>query len=476
MGTLKTLTLDGAEALVDDAIVETLAGQLDGELLRPEAAEYDTARRVWNGMIDRRPALIARCASVADVVASVTFARETGMVVAVRGGGHNVAGSAVCDGGLVIDLARLNAVTVDPTRRIARVQGGARLGDVDRATQAHGLATPLGVISETGVAGLSLAGGMGWLRRLHGLSCDNVVSAEVVTADGEVLTASADENPDLLWALRGGGGNFGVVTSFEFALHPVGPDVSVAFVLYPGERAHEVLSFFDAYMAGAPDEVSPIAFLGRVPAAEPFPEAAWGQPFAAIAGLHPGAPEVGERVLRPLRELGDPIADFSGTMTYVEAQTLLDEEYPDGGNYYWKSLEFAALTPELIERAIAHADTAPADHSTVDIWYHGGAMSRVAPDATAFGDRALVLFGYEANFGADEQADENVGWVRDCIDELRPLSTGGAYLNFPGFFEEGDELLRASYGEANYARLAGLKRRYDPANLFRLNGNIKPAG
>jgi FAD/FMN-containing dehydrogenase len=472
---VKVRTLDGDEATLADGLVDALAGQLDGELLRPADAAYEEARRVWNGMIDRRPALIARCASVADVVAAVTFARETGTLVAVRGGGHNVAGNAVCDGGVVIDLGLVNGVSVDLDRRTARVGGGARLADVDRATQEHGLATPLGVASVTGVAGLTLSGGLGWLRRLHGLTCDNLVSAEVVTADGRVLTASDDEHPELLWALRGGGGSFGVVTSFELALHPVGPEVSLVFVLYPGGRAREVLEFFDGFMAEAPDEISPICILGRVPPGEPFPEEAWGRPFAAYAAVHPGAPEEGERVLRPLRELGDPIADLSGTMPWVDVQALLDADYPDGHRYYWKSLEFESLTPELIERAIAHAAAAPSGHSTLDVWYHGGAMSRVDAAATAFGERALILFGYEANFEHAAGDEANVSWVRECIDELRPLSTGGAYLNFPGFFEEGEELLRTSYGEENYARLRRVKAQYDPTNLFRLNGGIRPA-
>lgn len=445
-------------------------------MLRPGEPSYEEARRVWNGMIDRRPALIARCASVDDVVAAVAFARQNGLLLAVRGGGHGVAGNAVCDDGLVVDVSRMNAVSVDPDRRVARAGGGARLADVDRATQAVGLATPLGVVSRTGIAGLTLAGGMGWLRRKHGLSSDNLVSAEVVTADGRVLTASEDENAQLFWGIRGGGGNFGIVTAFEYRLHAVGPEVMVAFVLYPGSRARNVIDFYCRYMAHAPEEVSPLCFLGRVPHAEAFPEEWHGKPYAALVGLHPGEIEEGGRILQPLRDLGDPIADLSGPMPYAEAQTLLDEDYPDGWQYYWKSIELDGLSDRAIELLVEHAAAAPSHHSTVDVWYHGGAMSRVAADETAFGDRALILLGYEANFEDAGAADENIAWVRGCIDELRPLSTGGAYLNFPGFFEEGEELLRASYGEANFERLVALKDEYDPANLFRLNGNIKPSG
>jgi FAD/FMN-containing dehydrogenase len=472
---LKLAALGGGETAVDESLGRALEERLRGALLRPGDDAYEEARLLWNGMIDRRPALIARCESVEDVVASVAFARAGELLLAVRGGGHGVAGNATCDDGLVVDLSPMNDVTVDAERRLARVAGGARLGDVDRATQEHGLATPLGVVSETGVAGLTLSGGMGWLRRLHGLSCDNLVSAEVVTADARVVTASEDENPELLWALRGGGGNFGVVTSFEFRLHPVGPEVALAFVLYPGERAREVIEFYGRYMADAPDEVSPLCFVGRVPHADMFPAESHGAPYVALAGVHPGDPAEGERVLQPLRDLGDPIVDFSEPMAYVDAQRLLDEDYPNGWQYYWKSIELDRLGAEAIDLVVRHAEAAPSHHSTVDVWYHGGALSRVPPGATAFGDRALVLLGYEANFEDPGERDANVAWVRDSIEEVRPLSTGGTYLNFPGFFEEGDELLRDSYGAENYDRLVALKTQYDPTNLFRLNGNIRPA-
>ena len=467
--------LGGGETAVDGTLVDAFESKLRGALLRPGGEAYEEARFVWNGMIDRRPALIARCESVEDVVASVAFAGASDLLLAVRGGGHGVAGNAVCDGGLVIDLSAMNGVHVDPERCLARVGGGARLGDVDRATQEHGLATSFGVVSATGVAGLTLSGGMGWLRRLHGLSCDNLVSAEVVTADAHVVTASEHENADLLWALRGGGGNFGVVTSFEFRVHPVGPEVAVAFVLYPADRAREVFDAFDAYMRDAPDEVAPLCFLGRVPHADMFPTESHGAPYIALAGVHPGDPAEGEPVLRPLRKLRDPIADLSGTMPYVEAQSLLDEDYPNGGQYYWKSIELDSLGGEAIGLLIDHAAAAPSHHSTVDVWYQGGAMGRVPADATAFGARAPILLGYEANFEEPADRDANVEWVRRSIEELRPLSTGGAYLNFPGFFEEGDDLLRDSYGPENYDRLVALKTKYDPANLFRLNGNIKPS-
>jgi FAD/FMN-containing dehydrogenase len=449
--------------------------ELQGEVLRPADGPYDETRRIWNGMIDKRPALIARCASVEDVREVVGYARDNDHLVAVRGGGHGVAGYAVCDEGIVIDLAGLNEVEVDPRRLTVRAGGGCRLGDVDRATQEHGLAVPFGVVSRTGIAGLTLSGGIGWLRRKHGLSSDNLVSAEVVTADGRVVSANEDENPDLFWGLRGGGGNFGVVTSFEYRLHPVGPDVMLLFVLYPAEHARAVLSSVTEYMSGAPDEVSPLAFLGRVPHAEMFPKEAHGQQYVAVAAVYAGDVEQGKRVVQPLRELGEPIVDFSAPMPYVETQKLLDDDYPDGSFYYWKSLELDALSGEVVERLPTHASAAPSDHSTIDVWYHGGAMGRVRPEATAFGDRPEILLGYEANFETREEADANVAWVRDSIDELKPFSSGGAYLNFAGFLEEGDALLRASFGDANYERLVALKNVYDPTNFFRLNGNINPS-
>jgi FAD/FMN-containing dehydrogenase len=445
-------------------------------VIRSGESGYDEARSVWNGMIDRRPALIVRCAGTPDVVEAVRFAREHELPIAVRGGGHGVAGHAVNDGAIVVDLSEIRNVEVDAERRLVRAGGGCRLGDVDGATQEHGLAVPFGVVSRTGIAGLTLSGGMGWLRRAHGLTSDNLVSAEIVTADGDVVHASADEHSELFWALRGGGGNFGVVTSFEYRLHPVGPDVAVAFVLYPGDRAVEVIDAFAAFMAEATEEVSPVLFLGRVPQAEPFPEEAHGAPYVAIAGVHPGPVAEGERVLGPLRELGDPIVDLSQAMPYKDAQSLLDDDYPDGGQYYWKSLELEALIPDVVRRLVEHAAAAPSDHSTIDIWWHGGAMGRIPAEATAFGARPTILLGYEANFDDPADAAENVAWVRGSLAELQPFSTGGAYLNFPGFFEEGDELLRASFGEANYERLVAVKTQYDPANVFRFNGNIPPAG
>src|ERR671920_541800 len=417
MADLPIVTLTGAAAALGEAVVERFGSRLRGKLLSPSDAGYEEARLIWNGLIDKRPALIARCVGVADVIDSVNFARENDLLVAVRGGGHNVAGNAVADGGLVIDLSPMKGIRVDPERRTARAEGGATLGDIDRETQVFGLATPLGVVSETGIAGLTLGGGIGWLRRKYGLSSDNLVSVDLVTADGRFLTASEEENEDLLWGIRGGGGNFGVVTSFEYRLHPVGPEVMCCFVLYPGDRAREVLKFCDEYVAEAPDEVSPLAFLGHVPPVEIF---------------------------------------------------------PNGWHYYWKSVNLDGLGDEVIERLTYHAWAAPSEHSTIDVWYQGGAMARVGTSETAFGDRSSpILLGIEANWEDPQDDEVNLAWVRSCFSDMRRFSNGGLYLNFPGFLEEGEQLLRDVYGE-NYEQLVALKNKYDPTNLFRLNQNIKP--
>ncbi len=475
MAELRVVTLAGADSALDEAVVEQFASRLRGELLRPGDAEYEEARQLWNGVIDKSPALIARCAGAEDVVASVNFARENDLLLAVRGGGHNVAGTASADGGLVVDLSAMKDIEVDPGRRTVRAGAGATIGELDEETQKHGLATPMGVVSETGIAGLTLNGGLGHLRRKHGLSSDNLVSVDVVTADGRFLKASEEENDDLFWAVRGGGGNFGVVTSFEYRLYPVGPEVMCAFVLYPGDRAKEVLRFAEVYMADATDEVSPLAVLGRVPRVEDFPEEWHGEQYVAILAVYAGPVEEGEEALRPLRELGDPIVDFSGPMPYVEVQKLLDEDYPDGWRYYWKSVNVDGLGDGVIEALMQHAEAAPSDHSTIDLWFQGGAMGRVGAGESAFGDRsAPILLGIEANWEPEPREDEaNIAWARGCYADMRRFSGGGVYLNFPGFLEEGQGLMRDAYGE-NYERLVALKNEYDPANLFRLNQNIEP--
>jgi FAD/FMN-containing dehydrogenase len=451
-----------------------LRGALDGQVITPGDAKYDEARKVWNGMIDKRPAAVVQCRNVGDVVASVGFARDHDLPITVRGGGHNVAGLAVDDGALVIDLSSMKEADVDADRGVVTIGAGATLADLDRATQEHGLATPLGLQSETGIAGLTLGGGMGWLRRKYGLSCDQLASARVVTAAGEVLTASETENADLLWGLRGGGGGLGVVTSFEYRIHPVGPEVMVAALFYPRSGAKEIFRAIEQYTKDAPEDVSPLAFLGTVPPADPFPPEWQGGPVVIVGAVHPGNPEEGERVLQPLRELGEPIMDLSGPMPYVQVQSLFDEDYPKGWRYYWKSIHLSELSDEVLDRLIAHGEAAPSAHSTIDVWYQGGAMTRVGPTDTAFGDRSSpILIGAEGNW--EDPADDvaNIAWVREIVADMGRFPSGGAYLNFPGFLEEGDRLLRESHGP-NYDRLVALKETYDPAHLFRGNRTVQP--
>lgn len=470
-------TRSGAPVRLDEAAVSALAAHFQGALIRPEDPTYDEARKVWNGMIDRYPALIAQCASTDDVIAAVDFARAHNLRVAVRGGGHNVAGLATCDGGLVIDLGPMNQVEVDPEARIARVGAGATWGVVDAATQAYGLATPGGVFSDTGVAGLTLGGGFGYLRNLYGLSCDNLLAAEVVTADGRLIRASATENAELLWGLRGGGGNFGIVTQFEFRLHPVGPEVMFVFILHDASDPavmEDAVRFYRDYSASAPDEVSSIMALGQVPHVEMFPEAIHGKPFALYVALYAGPVEAGERILQPLRAFGQPLFDASGVMPYVEAQKAFDADYPDGMRYYWKSLNLMELNDEAIRRIVHHARLQPSGHSTTDLWHVGGAVKRFDSQHSAFnGRQAAFLLNPEANWEEAHDDDANIQWVRDMIADLEPFSDGSRYLNFPGFQEEGDEMMRKAFGP-QYDRLMALKQRYDPTNFFSLNQNIKP--
>ena len=458
------------------AALDALELALSGELVRPGHAEFEEARRVWNGMIDLRPAAIARCASTADVTETVLVAARTGLPLAVRGGGHNVAGFGTVDGGIVVDLSPLNGVVVDPATRRARVGGGATLRDLDAATQAHGLVVPAGVVSETGVAGLTLSGGLGWLRRKWGLTCDNLVGAELVTAAGEILRVDAETDLELLWGLRGGGGNFGVVTELEFEAHPLGPEVFFAFTLFPLEHARGVLAEHERIVLAAGDDVSTIAVLGHVPPLDDFPAEIHEAPFVAVLGVYAGPAGEGELALQPLRELAEPLADLSGRMPFVDVQQVYDPDYPAGHRYYWKSANLPALPAVAVDVLVEQVRRAPSKHSTIDVWLNGGAIAGVAEGATAFSGRGgRYVVNPEANW--EDPADDaaNVAWARHVLAALEEHASGGAYLNFPGFLEEGQALVRASHG-ANYERLARLKARLDPGNLFRRNANVEPAG
>jgi FAD/FMN-containing dehydrogenase len=457
---------------LDDAAVQGLGARMLGDVLRPADGEYDDVRRVWNGMIDRYPALIARCRGAADVIEAVNFAREHDLPASIRGGGHNVAGSAVADGVVMIDLSSMRGVFVDPSARTVRVQGGAIWAEVDRETQIHGLATPGGVVSDTGVAGLTLHGGYGHLRRKYGLSIDNLLSVDIVTADGKLRRCSADENPDLFWAVRGAGGNFGVVTSFEFRLHSIGPEVFMCAPAYAAADAPQVLPKWRDFMATAPDEVTSMALFWSVPPG--FPEEMVGTPVLILAAVYAGPASDGEAVMQPLRELATPVIDLSHAQPYVTLQNAFDPFFPKGARYYWKSLYADDLGDDTIESLCRIAAERASPLSTVEIWHSGGAMHRVGPEETAFGRRdARYMLSFSASWSDPAGDAANVGWSRASWASMAPRTTGRSYLNFPGFAEEKEDMIRAAYG-SNYERLAELKSIYDPTNLFRINHNIRP--
>ncbi|HEX2154326.1 MAG TPA: FAD-binding oxidoreductase, partial [Acidimicrobiia bacterium] len=445
-----------------------------GQAIKAGDAEYDTARAVWNGAIDRFPRLIARCSGNADVAAAVRFARQHELEIAVRGGGHGVAGTAVCDDGIVIDLSMLRAVRVDPTSRTAQVQGGALWGDVDQATQAHGLATTGGIVSHTGVAGLTLGGGIGWLMRKHGLTVDNLLAADVVSADGELLRASEDENPDLFWALRGGGGNFGVVTSFEFQLHPVGPDVLAGPILWDASDTGEVLRSYRDFASSAPDELGTVVKFGTVPPLPVIPDELHWRSVIQVGVCYAGPVEDAESALRPLRAVGRPLLDLIAPKPYVNHQNALDSTVLHGWNYYWKSTYLPQLGDDLIEVIAEHAFTFTSPRSYTVMFHMGGAVSRVPEAATAFGNRQA---SHNINVNGvwrsgEDYADRDIAWARRFFAALGRYQEG-VYVNFLGADEDSDRI-REAYTAAIYDRLVGLKTKYDPDNFFHHNQNIRP--
>ena len=458
--------------MLDDTLVGNIEGTFAGELIAPGHAQYESARRVWNGMVDRRPALIARCAGEDDVVMALGFAREHGLAVAVRGGGHNVAGNGVCDGGVVIDLSGLRDVVVDPHARTAVVGPGVLLGELDRATQAYGLATPTGNVSMTGVAGLTLGGGLGWIARKYGPACDNLLSATVVTADGVRVTASADENPDLLWGLRGGGGNFGVVTSFEYRLHPVGPQVIAGGVLHAFSDAPEVFRFFADFVADAPDELSVTASTFRAAPGMPIAPELHGELVTMLAVCWVGDLAEGERALRPLRSFGHPLADLVAPMPYTALQSGSDAAYPDGQQNYWKSHYVDEITDGVITTLAEHAPRMTSPQSSFYFQHLGGAISRPGIDTAAFGHRhAGFDFAILTVWEDPAEDPEHLAWARDFATAMQPHATG-VYVNNLGV--EGTDRVKAAYAPATYERLVALKNAYDPTNVFHLNQNIAP--
>jgi FAD/FMN-containing dehydrogenase len=455
-----------------------LRATIRGTVLAAGDDGYDEARAVWNAMIDRRPAAVVRPVDVPDVQAAVRLANAHGLPVSVRGGGHNVAGHAAGEEALMIDLSGLRAVDVDPDARVAHIAGGATWGDVDRASQVHGLATPGGLISDTGVGGLTLSGGIGWLRSAYGLVVDNLVGAEVVTADGAIVEAAPDgPHSDLLWALRGGGGNFGVVTRFDLALHPVGPTVYFGGPVYALDDGPGPLRFWRDFLADKHDRVGSLVEFSTIPASPDFPADAWGRRVYTVATMFAGEAEEGERLLDPLRNQGTLVTDYSGRMPYTDAQKLFDTVVPFGQHRsYWKSRYLAALDDAAIDTMVAHNAAPPSPSSLSSIWNFGGATARVAVDATPFGDRSMAwMTSFDAIWSDAADDEANIAWSRDGWELMAPWAAGDRiYLNFPGHGEDAS-LIERAFGSANHRRLREIKRRYDPANLFRFNANVEPA-
>jgi FAD/FMN-containing dehydrogenase len=452
-------TMAGA---LDDAAVRAFAKTVRGEVLSVRDDGYEAARRVFNAMIDRRPALIIRCTGRDDVVRGVEFARTHGLSLSIRGGGHSVAGNAVCEGGCMLDLSGMKGIRVDPVKQIAVAEPGLTLAEFDHATQAHGLATPLGIVSVTGIAGLTLGGGIGWLNGKYGLACDNLLAAEVVTANGTVITASADENQDLLWGLRGGGGNFGVVTSFTYRLHPVGTVLAGA-ITFPAERAHDALRFYHAFTRTSPDELSTAGMLTSD---------GDGHALFTVALCYCGDISEGERVLQPLRSFGPPAADMVAPMDYCSFQSGGDAGFPEGRQHYWKSSFLKELSDDAIDTLLGHVAQMPSPFSVVGLQQISGVASRVDSAATAFAHRAQQYdCSILSQWANPADTERNISWTREFFAAMEPFMERGVYANNLG--DEGEDRVRAAYG-ANYDALTALKTRYDPTNLFHLNQNIKP--
>jgi FAD/FMN-containing dehydrogenase len=465
-------TIDGGTTAIPDAELQALRTTFRGTLIRPDDEQFDDARRVWNGMIDRRPALIARCSGVADVIIAVNFAASRRLLLAVRGGGHSWPGHSVCNGGLVIDLRLMRGVRVDPHARTVRAEGGALWGDVDHESQAFGLATPGGMVSTTGIGGLTLGGGsQTWLVRKYGSAADNVVSVDVVTADGRLVTANVIENGDLFWALRGGGGNFGVVTSFEYRLQAVGPLVLAGATFFLWNRAREVTDFYLDYVRDLPDELTTALMYWTAPPAPLLPESIHGQRVAVIAACYAGAADAGERIVAPIRALR-PTADMLAPIPYTALQSMFDPLLPKGICSYSKSDYFDTIPSAMVDDMIAWAERKPMPLSMTHLNHFGGAMSRIPNDATPFAHRdAIFAFSQDAFWDNPADTEANVQWVKDTWQAMRSYSPRGAYINFMA--DEGEDRVHESY-QGNYDRLVRIKRTYDPINLFRLNQNIKP--
>ena len=476
MTTLHAVKTPRAERDLEPSAVAAFAERLRGPLLHPGEESYERARSIWNGMIDHRPALIQQPSGAADVIACVDFARDNELLLSVRGGGHNIAGTAVADGGLMIDHTPRKGVHVDPASGIVRVEPGCDWGDVDRETQLHGLAVPGGVVSSTGVAGFTLGGGFGWVTRSYGLASDNLISADLVTAEGELIRASATEHPDLFWALRGGGGNFGIVASFEFQARPVGPQVVAGLVLHPMDKAREVMALFRETAAAAPDELACLLVLRKAPPLPILPPALHGAPVVGMAVCYNGPLAEGEKAVAPVKAFGTPLVDTIAPKPFTAHQQFLDAGQPFGRQQYWKSDYFREMSAQADDALIGHAERITSPHSSVLLFQLGGAASRVGETDTAAGNRdAAFVLNIQAQWQDPAESAVHIAWARDYWQAMHPFSSGGTYVNFLTR-DEDEARLRAAYGPAIYERLVEVKTRHDPDNLFRSNQNIRPRG
>lgn len=472
MGDFMVRTADRRDTILTQQAIDDLAGRLRGTLLTPQSAGYEETRKIWNAMIDRKPGLIVRCAGAADVMQAVRFARENGLLVSVRGGGHNIAGNALCDGGVLIDLSAMRYVHVDPIGRTARVAPGATLGDLDRETQGFGLAVPVGINSTTGIAGLTLGGGFGWLTRKYGLTVDNLLAADVVTADGRFLRADKDENADLFWGLRGGGGNFGVVTSFTFQLHPVGPMVTAGLIVHPFDHAGELMRRYRDAAAALPDEAACWIVLRKAPPLPFLPAEVHGREVMVMPVFCAMEEEAAQKALAPLRALGQPLGEHVGPMPFTAWEAAFDPLLAPGARNYWKSHNFTRLDDGLIDLLAEQAGKLPSAQCEVFVGQLGGAANRVPADATAYPHRdAEFVMNVHARWDTASDDSACVRWARDVFDQTARYATGGVYVNF---ITDDEQRVQAAYGP-NYDRLRALKQTYDPTNMFCVNQNIAPA-
>lgn len=458
--------------MLDQITIQEFSQTLSQPLIMPFDAGYDEGRSVWNGMVDKRPAMISNCKNADDIKKCLNFAQHHDLLVSIKGGGHNVAGKAVCDGGLMINLSQMNTVIVDPVKRTVRVESGATIGELDRETQKFGLATPVGIVSKTGIAGLTLGGGNGYLARKHGLTIDNLLSVELVTAKGDLISANETENSDLFWALRGGGGNFGVVTAFEFKLHEIGPEIMAAQVFYPIEDAKQVLQFYRDFTSFAADELAAYALIVSIPSADPFPETFQGKTAIALLVAYAGSLDGGKAALEPLENFGNPFLRVIMPMPYLALQTSFDQSAPHGIRNYWKAHYMDRLSDEAIDVLINHTTHIPGPITVVGFEPFGGAITRIGESATAFPQRtASYILGIFSGWIEAEHDEKNINWTRELYNKMTPFVSGGVYSNY--LDHDDSDKVSASFG-SNYSRLQEVKNKYDPNNFFKLNQNIKP--